>query len=346
MSSSNWFGLPGELPPGLRLLELIVAKWASQAICAAAELGIPDHLADGPRSADDVAAACGADADATYRLMRALGNVGVLAEGESRVFTLTPVGEFLRSDAPGSMRGFARFTGRAPAWKAWGEMAHSVRTGEPGVEKALGQNLFDYFGEHLEESAIFDEAMTSISGAEAAAVAEALDCSGIRTLADVGGGRGFLLATILARHPGMRGILFDLPHVLAGAPSLLEEHGVAGRVSLRGGSFLETAPGGADAVVMKHILHDWNDDSCLQILRHVHAALPPGGRLLVVEAVVPGPGQRGWAKLLDLEMLAVTPRGRERTPAEFGALFSAGGFRMTRVVPTASMVSVVEGVRD
>lgn len=341
---SNWFGIGGELPPGLALLQLIIGKWVNQAIYVAAELGIADRLKDGPRSAEEVAHACGADADGVYRLMRALGNVGVLEEQAGRRFALTPIGDFLRADVPGSMRGFARFTGYAPTWRAWGELLHSVRTGEPGVDKALGQNLFDWYASHLAESAIFDEAMTSISSTEAAAVADAFDFAGIGTLADVGGGRGFLLATILARHPGMRGILFDLPHVVAGAPPLLTEHGVAGRVRIESGSFLESVPVGADAIVMKHILHDWNDDACLDILGHCRAVLPKDGRVLVVEAVVPPVGQAGWAKLLDLEMLALTPRGRERTAEEYAALLARGGFRMTRIVPTASPAAVVEGV--
>ena len=345
MSTANWFGFPGELPPNLQLLQLIIGKWVNQAIYAAAELGVCDRLADGPRTSADVARACNADEDAVHRLMRALANVGVLEERDGRTFALTAVGDFLRSDVPGSMRGFARFTGYGPTWRAWGETVHSVRTGEPGAEKAFGETLFDYYAKHLDESAIFDEAMTSISGAEAGAVVDAYDFAGIRTLADVGGGRGFLLATILARHPAMRGVLFDLPHVVAGAPPLLREHGVADRVRVEGGSFLETAPAGADAVVMKHILHDWNDDACRRILRHCHRVLPPGGRVLVVEAVVPPPGERGWAKLLDLEMLVLTPRGRERTAEEFAALLAAGGFRLTRVVPTASPVAVVEGER-
>jgi SAM-dependent methyltransferase len=240
------------------------------------------------------------------------------------------------------MRGFARFVGYGPTWKPWGELLHSVRTGEPATDRILGATLFDYYAQHLDESAVFDEAMTSISTVESEAVAASFDFSGVGTLADVGGGRGYLLATILRANPALKGVLFDLPHVVAGAPPLLREQGVEPRVRVEGGSFLERAPEGADAVVMKHILHDWNDDDSIRILRHCHRALPPGGRLFVVEAVVPPPGERGWAKLLDLEMLAITPRGRERTEREYAALFEKGGFRLTRVVPTLSPVAIVE----
>lgn len=343
MSQSNWFGIPGDLPPNIALLQLIVGKWAMQAVYVAAELGIADRLRDGPRASGEIARECGTDDDATYRLMRGLANVGVLEEREGRIFALTPVGEFLRADVPGSLRGYARFVGYGPTWTAWGAALHSVRTGEPAVDHIYGENLFDWYAKHLDESAIFDDAMTSLSMLESDAVATAFDFSGISTLADVGGGRGYLLATILRANPALRGILFDLPHVVSGAPPLLRKHGVEARVRVAGGSFLETAPDGADAVIMKHILHDWNDDDSIRILQNCHRVLPKGGRVLVVEAVVSPPGQPGFAKLLDLEMLVLTPRGRERTEREFADLFRRGGFRLTRVVATPSPVAVVEG---
>jgi SAM-dependent methyltransferase len=345
MSKANWFGIPGELPPNLALLQLIIGKWASQAVYAAAELGIADRLRKGPRTSAEIARECGANEDATYRLMRALSNLGVLDERPGRAFTLTPVGELLRTGVPGSMNGFARFVGYAPTWTAWGDPLHSVRTGEPAFDHVFGASLFDWYAKNLEESAVFDEAMTSLSAFEGEAVAAGFDFSGIETLADVGGGRGLLLATILKANPTMKAILFDLPHVISGAPPLLREQGVDGRVRVEAGSFLETAPEGADAVIMKHILHDWNDEDSIRILRSCHRALPKHGRVLAVEAVVPPPGQPGYAKLLDLEMLILTPRGRERTEAEFVSLYERGGFRLTRVVPTASPVSVIEGQR-
>ena len=342
-SGANWFGVPGELEPHMELMQLIVGKWAHQAVYAAAELGIADQLAGGPRPSAEVARRCGTNEDATYRLLRALSNLGVLEERNGRAFALSPVGEFLRSDVPGSVRDFARFVGYEPSWRAWGEALHSVRTGEPAFEHVYGESAFDWFAKHPVESAVFDEAMTANSAFESGAVADAYDFSGIGRLADVGGGRGYLLASILARHPKMNGILFDLPHVVSGAEPLLREHGVADRVSVQSGSFLESVPSGADAIVMKHIIHDWNDEDAIRILRHCHRALPKAGRLLVIESVVPPPGERGWAKLLDLEMLLLTPRGRERTENEYEALFEAGGFRVTRVVPTASPASVIEG---
>jgi hypothetical protein len=345
MATANWLGFPGDLPPQLELQQIIIGKWAMQAIYAAAELAIADHLKDGPRSSADIARACSTNADATHRLMRALSNIGVLDERDGGMFALTPMGEFLRSDVTGSLRGFARLTGYAPTWRAWGDFLYSLRTGEPAFDHVFGENVFDWFAKHPAESAIFDDAMTSVSSVESEAVATAYDFSGIGTLADVGGGRGYLLATILRRTPGLRAVLFDLPHVVAGAPPLLRELGVAERVRVEAGSFLETVPAGADAIIMKHIIHDWNDEACITILRQCKAVLPRRGRVLVVETVMPPPGERGWSKLLDLEMLVITPRGRERTEAEYAELFASGGFRLTRVVPTMSPVSVVEGER-
>src|SRR2546426_21808 len=228
MAKGNWFGFSGELPPNMELLQLILGKWVNQAIYAAAELGIADQLKDGPRPSADVATDCGTDDDATYRLMRALSNIGVLDEREERTFALTPVGEFLRSDVPGSLRGMARFMGYDPTWTAWGQAVYSVRSGKPAFEHVFKENIFDWYAKHLDESAVFDEAMTAISTVESNAVADAFDFSGIGTLADVGGGRGYLLATILERYPELKGILLDLPHVVAGATPLLREHGVAG----------------------------------------------------------------------------------------------------------------------
>ena len=160
MAKGNWFGIPGELSPNMELLQLILGKWVNQAIYAAAELGIADHLKDGPRPSADVATDCNADDDATYRLMRALSNIGVLDEREERTFALTPVGEFLRSDVPGSLRGMARFMGYDPTWTAWGQAVYSVRSGKPAFEHVFKENIFDWYAKHL---AVFDEAMTAIS---------------------------------------------------------------------------------------------------------------------------------------------------------------------------------------
>jgi ubiquinone/menaquinone biosynthesis C-methylase UbiE len=205
--------------------------------------------------------------------------------------------------------------------------------------------IFEYFAKVPEYAAVFDAAMTSISTLESKAVVAAYDFSGINTLVDVAGGHGLMIATVLKANRKMRGILFDLAHVTAGARALLQSGGVAGRCQIVSGDFFASVPKGGDACVMKHIIHDWDDERATQILRNCHRALPPGGKVLILEAVIP-PGNRAhFGKLLDLEMLVLTPRGRERTQAEFRELLKRAGFRLRRVVPTETHLSVVEGVR-
>lgn len=339
---ANWFGFPGELPPPLALQQLILGKWVSQAVAVAAELGVADRIAAGEGSAAALSAALEVNEDALYRLLRALANVGVLEEQDGRRFELTPVGAFLRNDVPGSLRGWARMAGHEGWWRPWGELRHSIATGEPASPLVHGRPIFDYIDEHPDAAAVFNASMTSISGLEAEAVAAAFDPSGVGTLADVGGGHGYLLATILRRHPELRGVLFDLPPVVAGAEATLRAQGVADRCRVVGGSFFDRAPEGADAIVLKHVIHDWDDAACERILRHCHGALPPGGRLVIVEMVVPPPGESHFAKLLDLEMLVITDRGRERTAEEFRRLVEAAGFELVGTVPTPSPVSLVE----
>lgn len=346
MSAKNWFGFPGELPPPLALNQLVLGKWVSQAIAVAADLDVADRLAAGPRTSAELAPELGVNEDALYRLLRALANADVLVEEPGRKFALTEMGQFLRRDVPGSVHGWARMAGHAPWWRPWGELLHSVRTGEPSFPVVFGEGPFEYLAKHPDEAAVFNESMTSISGLEAEAVAAGYDFSGIRTVADVGGGHGFLLGTILRAHPNLGGILFDLPHVVAGAPEMLRSLGIEDRCRIVGGSFFEDAPIGADAVIMKHIIHDWDDAASIAILSTCAKALPPGGRVLVVEMVVPPPGEKHFAKLLDLEMMVITDRGRERTEEEYGKLFRGAGLRPTRVVPTLSPVSIVEAIRD
>ncbi len=343
MLSTEMFGIAeGDAPPPLRLLAMICGKWASQAITTAAEMGIVDTLRDGPKAAGEVARAVGASEDGTYRLMRALSSLGILEELDGRRFALLEIGQFLRSDLPGSMRGFARFVGYESNWRVWGALEHAVRTGEPGYDCVYGMSAFDYADQHPEAAEVLNDGMTSVSQVEAFQVAAAYDFSGIGTLVDVGGGHGFLLATILEANPGMRGVLFDMAHAADGARELLGGRGLLERCAVASGSFLDGVPRG-DACILKHIVHDWDDERSTTILRNCRDAMPRDGRVLVVDAVVP-PLRPHFAKLLDLEMLVLTPRGRERTEDEFRRLFKGAGFHLERVVPTAGFVSVVEGV--
>ncbi len=323
-----------------QLTALITAYWNSQAVYVAAELGIADLLRDGPRHADDLARATDSNADALYRLLRALASLGVFAETAPRTFALTPLAELLRSDIPGSQRSLARMLG-TEQYQAWGDLLYSVQTGKTAFDRIFGQPCFDYLGERPEKARLFDESMTGIHGVETGAVIEAYDFSGIKVLADIGGGNGSNLAAILQRHPRMRGILFDLPHVVARARAGIEAARVDDRCQLVAGSFFESVPAGADAYLMRHIIHDWDDERSLTILRHCRAAMPPHGRLLLLESVIPPGNDPFPPKFLDLTMLVI-PGGKERTREEYEALFAQSGFELTRVVPSKSDISVIE----
>ena len=338
---------PAKKPsPSMTLINLTAGKWVSQAMAVAAELGIPEVLKDRPRTAGEIARTVTASEDGIYRLLRALGSVGLVAETGKRRFRLTPLGRLLRVGSSEGLGGYARFTGHESTWRPWGDLAHSVRTGAPAFDHVFGMPIFEYFAKMPEPAAVFDAAMTSISTWEARAVVAAYDFSKIKTLVDVAGGHGLMLATVLKANKRMRGILFDLPHVTAGAASLLESAGVADRCQIVSGDFFTSSlPEGGDAYVMKHIIHDWDDERATQILRNCHRAMPPGGKVLIVDAVIPPGNGAHFGKLLDLEMLVLTPRGRERTQTEFRDLLKRAGFKLRRVVPTATHLSIVEGTR-
>jgi len=326
------------------LLDMIVGKWLSQAICVAAELGIADFLKDGPRSSAEIAAEIGGSEDGVYRLLRALGGVGLFIESKGRRFALAELGTPLRSEVPGSVRGFARFVGHEINGRPWGDLLHSVKTGKPSFDHVFGSPVFEYMATRPEVAGIMNEAMTSLSLAEARAVVSAYEFRGIKTLADVGGGHGLLLAEALKANPALRGILFELPHALDGARGLLENAGVANRCDIVGGDFFTAVPEGADVYVMKRVIHDWDDDRSIRILRNCRRATKLGGTILVVEVVIGSASDSRFAKLLDLEMLVITQGGRERTEEEFRKLYEVSGFSLTRIVPTGAPVSIVEGV--
>ena len=332
---------PAAPPPDVHLIQLIFGKWVSMAVSVAAKLRLADKLAAGPKSVADLAAETGTHAPSLYRLMRALASVGVFASDEAGKFSLTPVGEFLRTGVKGSMRGVADYCGTEWSWKAWGSLLHSVQTGDTAFNAVYGEGAFDYLAKHADESAVFNEGMTGFSGQESELVTAAYDFSRFGTLVDVGGGHGHLLGTILKATPKLRGVVYDAPHVVAGAPALLAEMGVADRCTAEGGDFFKGVPAGGDAYILKHIIHDWNDVDCGTILRHIRAVAKPGTKLLLVELVIPPGDVPHPGKLLDLEMLVIAS-GKERTEAEYAKLVADAGFRLTRIVPTQGAVSVVE----
>jgi hypothetical protein len=332
---------PDALPPHAQLVQMAMGHWISRILYVAAKLDVAGRLANGSKTADELAGPTGTDATALYRFMRSLATLGVLSESGTRQFSLTPLGEALKADAPGAARSSV-LTIASDWWiRGFGELMYSVQTGKSGFEKALGEPIFDYLGRNLEDASLFSETMIGFHGAEPPAVAAAYDFSGVGTLVDVGGASGHLLTTILQRHPSTRGILFDLPHVVRDAPALIGQRGLSERVEILPGSFFETVPAGGDAYLLSHIIHDWREDLCLTILGHCRRAMNPGGRVLIIEMVLPAADTPHPGKLLDVMML-VGPGGQERTAEEYGALLGKAGLRLNRIVPTASAVSVVE----
>ena len=319
---------------------LLTAYWTSQSIYVAAKLGLSDLLYQEPQTAAQLASATGTKPEPLYRLLRALASVGIYREESDGRFTLTPMAEELRSDVPHTQRAIALMIGEEH-YVAWGELLHCVLTGQSGFEKVYGEPVFNWLSKHPEQAAVFDQAMVSIHGRETAAMIDAYDFSAIGTLADVGGGNGSLLCEVLTRTPGLSGMLCDQPDVLERAKPQLAASGVADRIRTIPTNFFEEVPAGADAYLMRHIIHDWTDEQSVQILRNVRAAIGDDGRLLLVESVIEPGNDPSFGKMLDLNMLVV-PGGKERTEQQYRELFSASDFRLERIVPTESGVSVIE----
>jgi hypothetical protein len=331
------------LPPAAALTQISIGALASQAVYVAAKLGISDLMVDGPKSVDQLASSTNVDAPSLYRLLRALSSLGVYAEEENRTFKLTPMSELLRSDLPDSLRDVVIFMGEEWHWNVWAKMLHSVQTGKPAWSEVHGQEVFPYFEANREASDIFDKAMTSFSSLAVKAVVDAYDFSEIGTLVDIAGGHGSLLTAILAANPSMRGVLFDQPHVIDGAREALAGDNTGERVEFAPGDFFVSVPSGSDAYIMKHIIHDWDDERAIAILKCIKQAMNPGARVLLIEAVIEPGNAQDFGKLLDIEML-ISPGGKERTANEYEELFLKSGLRLKQIVRTQSPYSVIEAV--
>ncbi|NUP08155.1 MAG: methyltransferase [Polyangiaceae bacterium] len=331
------------IPPPMALYQLATAHYGSQALYVAAKLGIADFLADGPRSADALAKDTETHAPSLRRVLRLLAASGVLVEEEDGRFSLTPVGATLKS-GPGSTRAVAELFAGPMVWPIWGDLLNSVRTGAPAFERVFGVDTFGYLENHPEEAEVFDQAMAGFTSSISVAVAAAYDFSAMGSVIDIGGGEGALLVGILRANPQLRGTVFDLPRVGDRARSKIAEAGLADRYDFKGGDFFEGVPSGHDAYLLKHVIHDWDDDRARRILGAVRRAAPPSGKLLVVEGIYPpritGPELRGPAAN-DVNMLVATG-GRQRSEAEFRELYATSGFELTRIVSTP-MVSIIEG---
>ena len=329
------------VPADLALFEIAQGAWLTQALYVTTKLGIADALADGPLRADDVARRVGSDPDATFRLMRALASASMLKQRRDGRFALTRVGQKLRSDVPGTMAPMIQFIGHPHHWADWGSLLYSVRTGKPAADELRGMPFFDYLETDPEFAAVFNDAMTGVSSMAIENLPPAYDFSDRKLIVDVGGGHGALLGAVLRNAPQALGVLFDLPSVVANAGPVLDAAGVSSRCTVTAVSFFESVPDGGDAYLLKTIIHDWAEDDALSILRNIRTAIASDGKLLLLEMVLPEGTPPHPGMLLDLEML-VAAGGRERTAAEYSELLSRAGFRQSRVIPTASPMSVVE----
>jgi hypothetical protein len=332
------------IPAPIALQELISGAWVSQAIQAAAELGIADTLRAGPLTADEIADRVGADPDAVQRLLRFLTSRAIFVRRGDGRYDLNPMGSALRSDVPNSMRAVARFLGHPAHREHWSHLVDAVRRGDMSLPAVRGMDFWAYLDSDPGLAEVFNDAMTSLSAMTNEPVLAAYDFSRFGTIVDVGGGHGAFLAAMLRGASGARGILFDLASVAEGARELLRAEGVAERCTIVTGSFFDSVPPGGDAYVLRAIIHDWEESKALRILGNIHRAMKPDATLLIVELVLPEDDSPHPGKLVDLEMLA-NIGGRERTAAEYGDLLAQAGFRMTRVVPTASPASIVEARR-
>src|SRR6201997_2268625 len=328
-------------PAPAAMMEMIIATWTSQAITVPAHVGVADALADGPLPIEELAAQVGADADALGRLLRALISKGIFRHRRDGRYELNPLAGTLRSDAPISMTWAAQFYGSAEQRERGTLMVDAIRTGKTVVPALRGKESFDYFAGQPELAELFNQTMTSVSELTDGPVVAGYDFSVYPTIVDVGGGHGPLLAAILATAPASRGVLYDLASVVADAPGVLRTQGVADRVQIAEGSFFDCVPSGGDAYILKNIIHDWPDEKVVQILRNVRTAAGPRATVLLVELVIPKHDRDFPGKWVDLEML-LNLGARERTAAEYRELLSRAGFQMTRVVQTASPLSVVE----
>src|SRR4051812_2297928 len=332
------------LPPDAQVYQLALGFMVTACLHEAIQADIPDKLHAGPQPVAELARASGLNEDALYRMLRALASVGVFAETAPRTFSNSALSEPLRRSA-GPLRGVLDFMTGPLHFRVFEHFHHAVRTGETLCQPALGVPMvWDYFAANAGEAKVFDDAMTAFSAATIPAVLATYDFAGIGTLVDVAGGHGFVLTSILQKYPQMKGVLFDMERVCIGARERIRKIGMENRVRVESGDFFQAVPKG-DAIIMKHIIHDWRDAEARQILETCHRALPANGKVILIESVLePGNGP-DMGKWIDLEML-VFPGGKERTEAEFRELFSSAGFKLSRVVRNPSPLAAVEAVKQ
>jgi O-methyltransferase/methyltransferase family protein len=330
-----------DVSPFEALLRMIEGFWLSRALSAAVQLNIADLLKGGPKSAKELADATGAHAASLHRVLRALAAAGVFAEDENGRFAATPLCAALQSGVPGSLRAFVLEELDEEHYVAWGDMMHSVKTGETAFDHHFGIDLWQYRAQHPEDAKTFDEAMADLTALVSDAILAGYDFSPFGTVIDIGGGEGGLLAAILKAHPGVKGVLFDVPRVVRKAERRIEAEGLFDRCKIVSGDFFQSVPPGGDAYILKAVIHDWDDDRAKAILMNCHRAMAQKSRLLLIEAMIPPGNDRFFHKFMDLNMMVMTG-GRERAEAGYRELLTAAGFRLTRIVPAGFELSVIE----
>ena len=323
------------------MLQIISGFWISRGVYVIAKLGIPDLLKSGPKTAEELAEATKMHAPSLFRILRALASVGVLSSANGGRFAQTPVSETLVTDAPSSLRWFAVSELGQEHYPAWGNLMHSVKTGEIAFDNFFGVDIWKYFQQNPEDAAVFNDSMSSVTAATNEAILSLYDFSNFGTVVDVGGGHGGLITSILKSNPKVKGVLFDAPQVIEGARPKLEAAGLAERCETVAGDFFKSVPAGGDAYVMKWIIHDWDDEKSITILRNCRSRMRANGRLILVDCVVPESDEPHFSKFIDLNMLVMTG-GKERTAKEFEQLLGAAGFKLLRIIPTELPTSIVE----
>lgn len=330
-----------KVSPATALWQLISGSERIQLVYVAAKLGIADLLKDGPRSSEELAMSVGAHPRTLYRVLRALTTLDVFSENEDGTFELTPLSELLQTGVPGSLRSAAIMNGADWIWRPWGELIYSVRTGKPAFDHIFGMPAFDYLGRNPEADNTFAQVMTNVTMWEGPSILDAYDFSGITKIVDVVGGHGSLIVAILKAYPQMSGILADMPSIIEGAKGYIESEGMADRCELVPVDFFESVPDGGDAYVLKRIIHDWEDDKAIAILKNCRRSMATNARLLLVEQIIPSGNDPHHGKVADIFMLLFG--GVKRTKEEYKVLLKTAGFKLTNIISTESEMSVIEG---
>jgi len=324
-----------------QILQVIINFWSSRAVYVFTKLGIPDLLNSGPKTAEELAAATKMHAPSLYRVLRALASIGFVSATADGRFAQTPVSEILVTDAPGSLRWFTMSELGQEHYPAWGNLMHSVKNGEIAFDNFFGADIWKYFEQNTEDAAVFNNSMSGVTAATNEEILALYDFSPFRTVVDVGGGHGGLITSILKANPELKGILLDAPQVIEGAHAKIEAAGLADRCETVGGDFFKSVPAGGDAYIMKWIIHDWNDERAITILKNCHNQMSQNGKVIIVDCVVPETSEPDFSKFFDLNMMVMTG-GKERTEKEFVQILGAAGLKLLRVIPTKVPASIVE----